>query len=99
MSKKTVMFPDPPFSMLTSRWTSSKVYGDHVHQNPDTHLMSGIANDALWQECWLQLVSFPSHAYNVPSSAVGNWFVERELKGVNSCKWTSKRFLVLQVYK
>jgi hypothetical protein len=34
-----------------------KVYGDNVHQNPGTHLSGGIANDALWQERWQQLVS------------------------------------------
>jgi hypothetical protein len=37
-----------------------KVYGDHVHHNPGTHLNGGIADDSLWQEHWQQLVSFPS---------------------------------------
>jgi hypothetical protein len=76
------------------------VYGDHIHQNPGTHLSGGIAEDALWQERWRQLISFPSHAYDVPSGAVGKRFVEKvadELKGIRSRKWNSERFLVLQV--
>jgi hypothetical protein len=62
-----------------------KVYGDHVHQNLDTHLTGGIADNALLQERWLQLVSFPSHAYDTPSGAVGKRFVKRvveELKRI-----------------
>jgi hypothetical protein len=47
--------------------------------------MGGIANDVKLQEQWRQLVSFPSYAYDVSSSAVGKWFVEKvaeeELKG------------------
>jgi hypothetical protein len=76
------------------------VYGDHVHQNPGTHLTGGIADDAIWQEHWLQLVSFPSHAYGLPSGAVGKRFVERaaeELKGVKSRKWNSEKFIVFQL--
>jgi hypothetical protein len=56
------------------------VYRDHVHQNPGTHLTGGIADNALWQEHWQQLVSFPSHPYDVPSGAVGKWFVSQDVK-------------------
>jgi hypothetical protein len=76
------------------------VYGDHVHQNPGTHLLGGIADDALWQERWLQLVFSPSHAYDIPSGAVGNWFVERvaeELQGIKSRKWNSEQFLCFRL--
>jgi hypothetical protein len=64
-----------------------KVYGDHVHQNPGTHLCGDIADDALWQERWRQLVSFPSHVYDVPNGAVGKQFIEKlvlELRGIVS---------------
>jgi hypothetical protein len=47
-----------------------------------------------------ELVTFPSHAYDVPSSAIGKWFIVKvaeELKGICSHKWNSKQFLVLQV--
>jgi hypothetical protein len=77
-----------------------QVYGDYIHQNPGTHLNGEIANDAIWQECWRQLISFPSHAYDVPSGAVGKRFVEKvteELKGIVARKWNSERFLVFQV--
>ena len=90
----------PGSSLLVVDQMMDKVYGDHVHQNPGAHLSGGIADDALWQERWLQLVAFPSHAYDVPSGAVGKRFVERvaeELKGIKARKWNSERFLVLQV--
>ena len=64
------------------------------------HLTGGIADDAIWQERWQQLVSFPSKAYDVPSGAVGKRFVKKvaeELKGIRSRKWNSERFLILQV--
>jgi hypothetical protein len=79
----------PGSSLSDADQKMDKVYGDHVHQNPGTHLSGGIANDAPWQERWLQLVSFPSHAYKVPSGAVGKRFVEKvaeELKGIQSRK-------------
>ncbi len=34
--------PGSPISM-------DEVYGDHIHQNPGTHLNGGITDDALWQ--------------------------------------------------
>ncbi len=71
-----------------------------MHQTPGTHVTGGIADDAIWQEHWLQLVSFPSHAYDVPSGAVGKRFVDKvtdELKGIVSRKWNPERFLVFQV--
>jgi hypothetical protein len=89
----------PRSSLSDADQKMDKVYGDHVHQNPGTHLSGGIANNAPWQERWLRLVSVLSHAYGVPSGAVGKRFVERvveELKGIKSRKWNSVRFLVLQ---
>jgi hypothetical protein len=29
-----------------------KVYGDHVHQNPGTHLSGDIPDDKMWQDYW-----------------------------------------------
>jgi hypothetical protein len=71
----------------------NEVSRDHLHQNPGTHLNGGIADNALWQERWQQLVSFPSQAYDVPSGAIGKWFVKKvsdELKEIVSCKWNSE---------
>jgi hypothetical protein len=62
--------------------------------------MGEIASNALWQEPWQQLVSFPLHAYDGPSGVLGKEFVKKvaeELKGIVSCKWNSERFLVFQV--
>jgi hypothetical protein len=61
------------------------VYGDHVHQNPGMHLTGGIADDAIWQERWQQLVLFSLHAYAVPFGTIGKRFVEKvaeELGGI-----------------
>jgi hypothetical protein len=86
MSEKTYV---PASPLLDEDQEMDKVYGDHVHQNPGAHLLGESADNASWQERWLQLVSFPSHAYDVPSGAVGKRFVERveeELKGLQSRK-------------
>jgi hypothetical protein len=78
----------PGSSMLTDAdQKMDMVYGDHAHQNPRTHLNGGVANNAPLQEHWQQLVSVPSHAYDVPSGAIGKWFIEKvteELKGIIS---------------
>jgi hypothetical protein len=60
----------PGSSLSDADQKMDKVYGDHIHHNPGTHLSGGIADDALWQERWLQLVSFPSHAYDVLNDLV-----------------------------
>jgi hypothetical protein len=89
----------PGSSLSDADQKMDKVYGE-VHQNPGTHLLGGIADDALWQERWLQLVFSPSHAYDIPSGAVGNWFVERvaeELQGIKSRKWNSEQFLCFRL--
>jgi hypothetical protein len=39
-SKKTAIFPDPP-CLRDEDQKMDKVYGDHVHQEPDTHLSQG----------------------------------------------------------
>jgi hypothetical protein len=91
---------NPGYTMMDVDRKMKNVYGDRVHQNPGTHLNGDIADNAIWQERWQQLVSFPSHAYDVPSGAVGKRFVEKvgeELKGIVTHKWNSKQFLVFQV--
>jgi hypothetical protein len=77
-----------------------EVYGDHIHQNPGAHLTGGVAEDAIWQEHWRRLISYPSTAYDVPSGAVGKRFVEKvaeEMRGIKSRKWNSERFIVFQL--
>jgi hypothetical protein len=37
-----------------------KVYGNHIHQNPGTHLDGGIADDAKWQDYHRRLIVYPS---------------------------------------
>jgi hypothetical protein len=53
-----------------------KVYGDHVHQNPGTHLRGDIPDDEMWQDYWRRLIVFPSQTYDAPSGAVGHHFIE-----------------------
>ncbi len=53
-----------------------KVYGDHVHQNPGTHLSGDIPDDEMWQDYWQRLIVFPSHTYDAPSAAVARRFIE-----------------------
>jgi hypothetical protein len=55
-----------------------RVYGDHVHQNPGTHLDGGITNDVMWQDYWSScLVVCPSQTYDAPNGAVGHRYIER----------------------
>jgi hypothetical protein len=78
-----------------------KVYGDYVHQNPGTRLDGGITNNAMWQGYWSRLIACPSSTYNIPSGAVGEQLVSEkiaeELRGLNSCKWNSKLFIIFSL--
>jgi hypothetical protein len=77
-----------------------KVYGDHVHQNPGTHLDGGIADDAKWQDYHRRLIVYPSQRYDAPSGKVGRRFVESIttlLDGVQTRKWNAERFLLFQM--
>jgi hypothetical protein len=77
-----------------------KVYGDHVHQNPGTHLDGGIADDTMWQDYHRRLIVYPSQRYDAPSGSVGRRFVESTatlLDGVQARKWNSERFLLFQM--
>jgi hypothetical protein len=53
-----------------------KVYGDHVHQNPGTHLRGDIPDDEMWQDYWRRLIVFPSQTYHAPSGAVGRRLIK-----------------------
>jgi hypothetical protein len=54
-----------------------KVFGDHIRQNPGTHLDGGIAGNALWQDYWSCLLVYPSQTYDAPKGAVGCRFIEK----------------------
>lgn len=76
-----------------------EVYGDHVHQNPGTHLHGGISDDAVWQAYWRRLIPLQPQQYNLPTGAVGRRFIETLtdlLIGVKRRKWNSERFFVFQ---
>lgn len=74
-----------------------EVYGDHVHQNPGTHLDGGISDDKLWQEHWSHLVVYPGQTYDAPSGSVGRRFTSLmadEWEGMLNRKWNSERVLL-----
>jgi hypothetical protein len=77
-----------------------KVYGDHVHQNPGTHLNGGIEDDAMWQGYHRRLIVYPLQRYDAPNGPVGHRLVETMtslLEGVRSRKWNSECFLMFQI--
>ena len=74
-----------------------KIYGDHPHQNPGTHLDGGVANDKQWQSHWKRVAQLPTTHYTVPSGKVGRRFVKiltTEFQGARERKWNSERPLV-----
>jgi len=77
-----------------------EVYGDHVHQNPGTHLDGGISDDKKWQEYWSHLVVYPTQTYDSPSGSVGRRFTSLladEFDGILSRKCNSERPLVFSM--
>ena len=74
------------------------MYGDHLHDNPGTHLRGGIAEDAVWQARWKRLVSLTGLSfYTAPKGKVGRQFVQLlsdEWQAVIDRKWNSERPLV-----
>ena len=74
------------------------VYGDHVHQNPGTHLDGGIADDKTWQNYYRRLIIFPSsNNYDAPTGAVRCCFIQKVasiLAGIKDRKWNSECLLV-----
>jgi hypothetical protein len=74
-----------------------EVYGDHVHDNDGTHLDGGIADDALWQGYWWQLVEHLSHLFDIPNDTLGKRIIEltaEGMEGLQKRKWNSERLLV-----
>jgi hypothetical protein len=66
------------------------VYGDHIHQNPGSHLDGGIANDTQWQSYYNQLIVYPSQTYDAPNGAVGQCLIDylaNLMNGVRERKW------------
>ena len=51
-----------------------KVYGDFLHHNDGSHLEGGIADDALWQRCWIWLAPQSASWYATLSEVVGHPF-------------------------
>jgi hypothetical protein len=78
-----------------------KVYaGDHVHQNPGTHLRGDIPDDKMWQDYWRRLIVFPSQTCDAPSDAVGHRFIEMladMLAGIQARKMNAEQFIVFQI--
>ena len=73
------------------------VYGDFQHHNDGSHLKEGIADDALWQRCWLRIAAQSARWYDTPSGAVECRFTEilaAEWWGVLGRNLNSKRPLV-----
>jgi hypothetical protein len=78
------------------RMLVDKVYGDHVHQNPGTHLNGGIEDDAMWQRYHRRLIVYPSQRYDAPNGPVGRRLVETMtslLEGVRSSQEVEFRAL------
>jgi hypothetical protein len=77
-----------------------KVYGDHVHQNPGTHLSGDIPDDGMWQDYWQWLIVFPSQTCNAPLGAVGGCFIKmlaEMLVGIQARKLNAERFVTFQI--
>ena len=77
-----------------------KVYGDHVHQNPGTHLRGDIPDDEMWQDYWRRLIVFPSQTYDAPKGPVGRRYVEMladMLLGIKARKLNAEKFIVFQI--
>ena len=74
-----------------------KVYGDHVHANPGTHLSGNFIEDANWQKRWKRIAQISPARYLVPQGRVGRGFLRRltmEFRGVRQRTWNSERPLV-----
>lgn len=74
-----------------------EIYGDHIHQNPGTHLDGGVADDAIWQSYWQQLVEYPPSFYDTPNGSIGKQIVVKfaELvEGISKRKWNGERLIV-----
>ena len=92
MSWPDLPVPDVGADLLDYMLTAAdskldKIYGDHVHNNPSTHLTGGIADGAPWQCRWKWIVNIRPSQYLVPQNCVGKMFLQRfcaELQGVHS---------------
>ena len=74
-----------------------KVYGDHIHQNPGTHLDGGVADDFLWQSYWRQLVEYTPSFEDTPTGALGKRLVgyfAKHLEGIMKQKWNGEKLIV-----
>ena len=73
------------------------VYKDFPHHNDGSHLVGGIADDAVWQRHWRQLGAQSARWYATPYGVVGRRIAEilaAEWRGVISRSWNSERPLV-----
>ena len=88
---------DDQYHLTTADKKLDMVYGDHVHQNNDRHLLGGIADDKLWQMRWKRIVQSYLRRYNVPKGPVGNRFVSllaEEFRQVRDRTSNSERALL-----
>ena len=87
----------PGYSLTEVDRLLDKVYGDHIHQNPGTHLDGGVADDFLWQSYWRQLVEYPPSFYDTPTGALGKRLVgyfAKLLEGIMKRKWNGEKLIV-----
>ena len=100
------MDPTPPNCDLPSYTPSATdaimdtVYGDHVHNNPGTHLAAGIPNDSLWQHYYRSLVTYNPSCYNLPNNSIGKDFLTvltALCNGIRTRQHNSEKFLVFPI--
>ena len=87
----------PDYVLTEADSKLDKIYSNHIHNNPSTCLSGGIADDALWQRCWKQIVNIRPRQYLIPQNCVGKMFLEifcKELCRVQLQRWNSKYPLV-----
>ena len=87
----------PGYSLTETDRKLKGVYGDYPHQNPGTQLRGGIADDALWQSYWRQLVEYPPSFYDTPPKALGKRLTDsftKLLDGIIKRKWNGERLVV-----
>ena len=73
------------------------IYGDHVHNNPGSHLSAGIPDDSLWQHYYRSLVTYNASCYHLPSNSIGKDFISvltGLCNGIRTRQHNSEKFLV-----
>ena len=87
----------PDFTPERAHLLLQEVYGDFQHHNDGLHLNGGVADDAIWQSCWIRLTTQSATWYAMASGAVGHRFktiLAAEWRRVLGRSWNSKRPLI-----